>query len=347
MLALTIHGVKDLKLEERTLPELESNDVLVRFGAGGICGSDLHYYLEGGVGDFRLREPMILGHEVAGEVSAVGTAVTRVKVGDHVAINPTRPCLQCRYCQSGRSNLCINVQFFGSAARFPHVQGAFAEYFKVTEQQCFVVPSDLEYSVVALAEPLAVSLHAVARAGTLLGRKVLITGSGPIGVLIVAATKLAGAAEIVVTDLHDGVLHFAEMMGASETVNITTSSGTSRLEQFTQNKGYFDIAIEASGNPKGLETCVTSVHPGGRIVQVGILPSGPTPVLVNQLLSKELELGGTFRFHEEFAWAVDTLVHKRIDVQPLITARYCFREAEQAFELAKDRTKAMKVSLYV
>jgi L-idonate 5-dehydrogenase len=347
MLALTIHGVKKLKLEEHAVPELGDNEVLVRFGAGGICGSDLHYYLEGGVGDFRLREPMILGHEVAGEVSAVGSAVSSVKVGEHVAVNPTCPCLQCRYCLRGRSNLCSNVRFFGSAARFPHVQGAFAEYFKVTEGQCFIVPGDLEYSVVALAEPLAVSLHAVARSGTMLGRNVLITGSGPIGVLIVAAAKLAGAAEIVVTDLYDGVLRFAQMMGASETVNITTPRGAARLESFTQNKGYFDLAIEASGNPNGLETCITSVHPGGRIVQVGLLPSGPTPVLVNQLLSKELELVGTFRFHEEFAWAVEAIVQKRIDVQPLITARYSFREAEQAFELAKDRTKAMKVSLYV
>lgn len=345
MLALAIHGVKDLKLEERPLPELEANEVLVKLGAGGICGSDLHYYFDGGVGDFRLREPMVLGHEVAGEVAQVGSGVTRVKVGDHVAVNPARPCGECRYCRGGRNNLCINVRFFGSAARFPHVQGAFAEYFKVTEGQCFAVPADLDYGVIACAEPLAVGLHAVARAGNLLGRKVLVTGSGPIGALIVAAAKLAGAAEIVVTDLHNEVLKFSEAMGATELVNITKSQA--RLEQFTQDKGYFDVSIEASGNPRALETCITSTHPGGRIVQVGMLPPGPAQVLVNPLLSKELELVGTFRFHEEFAWAVDALVQGRIDVTPLITGRFPFSDADRAFAIASDRTKAMKVSLYV
>jgi L-idonate 5-dehydrogenase len=345
MLALAIHGAKDLKLESRPLPELGPGEVLVRLGAGGICGSDLHYYFEGGVGDFRLREPMVLGHEVAGEAVQVGEEVERVKAGDHLAINPARPCGTCRYCQGGRNNLCSSVRFFGSAARFPHVQGAFAEFFKVSQSQCFKVPDDLDYSIIACAEPLAVGLHAVARAGHLLGLRVLVTGSGPIGALVVAAAKLAGAAEIVVTDLHNEVLKFAQTMGATEVVNITKAQ--ERMAQFAQDKGYFDVAIEASGNPKALETCILSTHPGGRIVQVGMLPPGPAPVLVNPLLSKELELVGTFRFHQEFAWAVEALVQKRIDVSPLITARFGFKQADEAFALAGDRSKAMKVSLYV
>lgn len=345
MLALVIHGIKDLRLEGYPVPELEPDEVLVRLGAGGICGSDLHYYFGGGVGDFRLREPMVLGHEVAGEVAQIGAGVTRVAAGDHVAVNPARPCGKCDHCQGGHSNLCGEVRFFGSAARFPHVQGAFAEYFKVAQGQCFPVPKSLDYAVVACAEPLAVGLHAAARAGNLLGRRVLITGSGPIGALIVAAAKLAGAAEVVVTDLHDEVLKVAEAMGAAETVNITQEQG--RLERFAQDRGRFDVAIEASGNPQALQTCITSTRPGGRVVQVGMLPSGPTPVSVNPLLSKELELVGTFRFHEEFAWAVDALVGGRIDVRPLITGRFPFAQADQAFALASDRTKAMKVSLYV
>ncbi|MBF6594718.1 MAG: L-idonate 5-dehydrogenase [Thermaceae bacterium] len=343
MQTLTIHGIQDLHLEERPVPDLEAGEVLVRLGAGGICGSDLHYYFEGGVGDFRLREPMILGHEVAGVVSQVGAGVSQVKVGDSLAINPARPCGECPYCRSGHSNLCSNVRFFGSAARFPHVQGAFAEYFKVQESQCVKVPGDIPYPVVACAEPLAVSLHAVARAANLLGRKVLVTGCGPIGALIVAAAKLGGAAQIVVSDLHDEVLAVAEAMGASETINITQNPA--RLEALAANKGTFDVAIEASGNPKALETCIALTHPGGRIVQVGMLPPGPAAVMVNQLLSKELELLGTFRFHEEFAWAVDALVKGRIDVRPLLTAQYSFKEAAAAFNLAADRKKAMKISL--
>ena len=345
MLALTIHGIKDLRLEEQPVPQLEEDEVLIELGAGGICGSDLHYYYDGGVGDFRLKEPMTLGHEVAGKVAQVGSGVTRVKVGDHVAVNPARPCGKCEQCLAGHNNLCANVRFFGSAARFPHVQGAFAQYFKVLEGQCLVVPADIPYSVVACAEPLAVGLHAASRGGNLLGRKVLITGSGPIGVLAVAAAKLAGASQITVTDLHDEVLEVALAMGASEVINISQSP--QRQEQLAHNRGVFDVAIEASGNVQAVETCIRSTRPGGRMVQVGMLPPGQTPVLLNQVLAKELELVGTFRFHREFGWAVEALVSGQINVQPILSAEFSFSDADAAFKLAADRTRAMKVLLHV
>ncbi len=343
MIACVIHGIKDLRVEQRDTPELEPNEVLVRFGAGGICGSDLHYYQHGGVGDFKLREPMVLGHEVSGEVVSVGESVTRIKPGDHVAIDPSRPCRRCDYCLSGRSNLCRNMRFFGSAALFPHIQGAFSEFFKVADFQCHVVPHDIPYNVIACAEPLAVTMHAVARAGALVGAKVLITGAGPIGVLAVAAAKLAGASEITVTDLHDEPLQIARAMGATHTVNIATEPD--KLEVFERDKGIFDVSIEASGNARGLETCVQSTRPGGRLVQVGMLPPGLTPAPINRIIAKEIDFLGTFRFHKEFRWAVDALVSKRIDVTPMLTAQFGFARALEAFELASDRKRAMKVSL--
>jgi L-idonate 5-dehydrogenase len=284
MIACVIHGAKELKIEKRPEPRPAEGEVLVRFGAGGICGSDLHYYHEGRVGDFALREPMVLGHEVAGEIVELGQNVTKVRVGQRVAVNPTRACLRCEYCLSGRSNLCRNIRFFGSAARFPHVQGAFAELFIASEQQCFPIPESLSYRAAACAEPFAVTLHAVARAGNVLGRRVLVTGSGPIGVLVVAAARTAGAAQIVVTDLFDEPLRIAEQMGATQVVNVKTAS--SELEVFTREGGWFDVAIEVSGNARALENCVDATRPGGRIVQVGLLPPGNSGTPVNKVTAK-------------------------------------------------------------
>jgi L-idonate 5-dehydrogenase len=343
MLACVIHQAKDLRLETRDTPELEPDEVLVRFGAGGICGSDLHYYNHGGVGDFKLREPMVLGHEVSGEVVKLGSAVSSVKLGDHVAIDPSRPCRTCDYCLAGRSNLCRNMKFFGSAALFPHVQGGFSEFFKVADFQCHVVPKNIAYNVVACAEPLAVTLHAVSRVGSLLGAKVLITGSGPIGVLTVAAAKLAGASEITITDLFDEPLATARAMGANQIVN--TATKPNKLDEFQANKGIFDVSFEASGNARALETCVQATCPGGSLVQIGILPPGMTNAPINRILAKELNFFGTFRFHQEFRWAVNALVTKRINVEPILTAQFGFQDAVEAFELAADRRKAMKISL--
>jgi len=343
MTACVIHGAKELKIENRPEPRPQEGEVLVRFGAGGICGSDLHYYHEGRVGDFAVREPMVLGHEVAGEVVELGPKVTTIQAGQRVAVNPTKACRQCNYCLSGRSNLCRNVRFFGSAARFPHVQGAFAEFFTASQLQCVPIPESLSYRVAACAEPFAVTLHAVARGGNLLGRRVLVTGSGPIGVLVVAAARLAGAAQIVVTDLFDEPLAIAERMGASRVVNVKATS--SELETFTRDGGWFDVAIEVSGNARALENCIDATRPGGRIVQVGLLPAGNSGTPVNKVTAKELKLVGTFRFHEEFQWAVDALVAGRIDVGPILSGEFSFSEAVSAFELASDRRKAMKVSL--
>ncbi len=335
MKALRIHEAHDLRLQDAPEPTYAPDEVLVRLGAGGVCGSDLHYFAHGGVGDFKLREPMTLGHEVAGEVVALGGEVTRVKVGDHVAVNPSRPCLHCDQCLSGHSNLCPNMRFFGSAARFPHVQGAFAELFVARQDQCEIVPPDMDYRVAACAEPLAVTLHAAAQAGPLLGMRVLIVGAGPIGVLLAASARLAGATEITVTDLQDAPLRVAMQMGATLTINVRTQT----LE------GKFDVAFEASGSPAGLSAALGALRPGGRLVQVGMLPSGLTPAPLGPLISREITIIGSFRFHREFGWAAGLLASGRIDVTPILSASFPLSQAQAAFALAADRERAVKVSL--
>ena len=344
MIACVIHGAHELKIENRPEPpHPQEGEVLVRFGAGGICGSDLHYYHEGGILDFKIREPLILGHEVAGQVVETGPGGTKVSIGERVTVNPLRSCYRCVYCLSGHPNLCLNRRFSGSAGRFPHVQGMFAELFIASQEQCVTIPESTPFRVAACAEPLGVTLHAVARAGELLGRKVLVTGSGPIGVLVAASARLAGALEVVATDLFDEPLAIAGRMGATGVINVRTNEA--RLADYTKDGGYFDVAFEASGNAHALENCIGATRPGGRIVQVGILPAGHSAVHMNKVVAKELALIGTFLSHEEFRWAVDMLVHGRIDIEPILTGEFSLADAGPAFELASDRSKAMKISL--
>ena len=343
MRVCVLHAPRDLRLEERPAAPLGPDQVRVRFGAGGICGSDLHYYFEGRVGDFALREPLILGHEVAGDVIEVGAAVARVRFGDRVAVNPSQPCWRCRACQAGRTNLCAQMTFYGSAAVFPHVQGAFQEQLVCAERQCHVVPPSTPYAIAAMAEPLAVCLHAVKRAGPLLGRRVLITGCGPIGALTCLAARAAGAAHVTVTDVVDPPLRVAKAVGADETIN--AASAPERFEAYQADKGWFDVALEASGSPQALITCLACTRPGGRIVQLGMLPSGDIALPLTRITPKEIELVGTFRFHEEFGLAVDALTSGRFDVRPILTGAFSAKERDAAFAAAADRQYHMKVQL--
>jgi L-idonate 5-dehydrogenase len=344
MRACVIHRAKDLRIEDLPDPAmLQPDEVLVQLGAGGICGSDLHYFHDGGAGDFRLREPLVLGHEAAGQVIATGSGTTGIEAGQRVAVNPTRPCFSCRECRAGRSHLCQNGRFYGSAARFPHVQGAFVERFVASEAQCYPIPDHLSYPAAACAEPLAVALHAVTRAGSMLGSRVLVTGSGPIGVLVTAACRLAGAAEVVVTDLFDEALAVASAMGATETINVSeTGSGRIRTSQLADE---FHAVFEASGSPAALQFGIQAARPQAKVVQVGMLPPGNVAAPLNRVLAKELAVVGTFRFHEEFGWAVSALASGRIDVNPLLSAQFPLGRAPEAFALASDRRRAMKVSL--
>lgn len=339
--AVVIHAERDLRIDTVPVAAPGRGEVLVKLEAGGICGSDLHYYQHGGFGTIRVKEPMVLGHEVSGLVSAVGEGVSRVKPGDRVALSPSRPCGTCRYCQEGMQNHCLDMRFYGSAMRFPHVQGAFRDLIVADESQCHVVPDGVSAGEAAMAEPLAVTLHAAVRAGPLLGKRVLVTGSGPIGVLAMISARRAGAAEVVVTDVADAPLETAAQAGADRTLNVARDPDA--LAPWTADKGAFDVLFEASGNERALTGALPALRPRAVIVQLGL--GGAFNLPINVLVAKEFDLRGTFRFHEEFALAV-TLIGKRlVDVRPLITATLPMAHARAAFELAGDRSKAMKVQL--
>jgi L-idonate 5-dehydrogenase len=341
MRAAVLYAPKDLRIEPVASPELGPRDVEVRIEAGGICGSDLHYYQDGGFGSVRLREPMILGHEIAGTIARIGAEVERVTPGQRVAVNPSRPCGSCRYCREGAQQHCLDMRFYGSAMRFPHVQGGFREQLICAEAQAVPVPPTISAAQAAFAEPLAVSLHAVNRAGALFGKRVLVTGAGPIGALTVIAARQAGALEIVATDVAEAPLAAARKVGADATVNVSERDALSRHEA---EKGYFDVAFEASGNARALADSFSLVRPGGVIVQIGIA-GGEMGLPMNIVVAKEIELRGTFRFHAEFGFAVALIGAGRVDVMALLTATVPLADANEGFSLAADRSKAMKVQL--
>jgi L-idonate 5-dehydrogenase len=341
MRAVVIHAAKDLRVDPMTIGQPGPGEVRVRIERGGICGSDLHYYHEGRIGTIVLKQPMTLGHEVAGIVESLGAGVTRVKPGDRVALSPSRACGSCRYCHEGKQMHCLDMRFYGSAMIFPHVQGAFQEAIIASEAQCFVVPPALTAGEAAMCEPFAVCLHAVRRAGPMLGKRVLVTGCGPIGILAIVAARQAGAAEVVATDVTATPFALARTLGADVTLDV--AADREALKPYSRDKGAFDVLLECSGNQHALVGAFEAVRPTGVIVQVGLGGSFTLPI--NVIVAKEFELRGTFRFHEEFGLAAHLIGSGRVDVKPLISATLPFEQAVAAFELASDRSRSMKVQL--
>ncbi|QND54009.1 L-idonate 5-dehydrogenase [Phyllobacterium sp. 628] len=341
MKAVVIHAAKDLRIEEREPDVLGASQVDVAIEAGGICGSDLHYYNHGGFGAIRLCEPMILGHEIAGTIKALGAGVSGFAIGDRVAVSPSRPCNHCDYCLKGMQNHCLNMRFYGSAMPMPHIQGAFRQRLIAEAWQCHKVRDSVSINEAAFAEPFAVTLHAVNRAGSLLGKRVLVTGCGPIGALTIIAARAHGAQEIVATDVMDAVLVKAREIGADRTINV--ADHPEELAAYSANKGSFDVMFEASGNERALRAGLETLRPRAILMQLGL--GGDISIPQNMIVSKEIDMRGSFRFHEEFGLAVDLINRGAVNVKPLLTGIFKLDEAVAAFETAGDRSRSMKVQL--
>lgn len=340
MKAIVIHAAQDLRIEPVQTEPLGAGQVRLRLATGGVCGSDLHYYNHGGFGAIRLREPMVLGHEVSAYVTELGPGVTGFAQGQLVAVSPSRPCGACRYCHEGLANQCLNMRFYGSAMPFPHIQGAFREELIADATQC-VDATGLTAGEAAMAEPLAVTLHATQRAGQMVGKRVLVTGCGPIGVLSILSARRAGAAEIVATDLSDFTLEMARACGADHVINMAQTPDA--LAPYTADKGYFDVLYECTGVAQALAGAIAALRPRGVILQLGLGGDMSLPMMA--ITAKELDLRGSFRFHPEFATGVGLMQKGLIDVRPLITQTIPLADAEQAFRLASDRSQTMKAQI--
>jgi L-idonate 5-dehydrogenase len=342
MLDCKVFAAKDLRIIDTTTPTPGAGEVLIKLGAAGICGSDMHYYLHGRVGNFMIREPLTPGHEASGFVAAVGAGVTKVKTGDRIAVNPSSPCGKCPACREGRENLCINMRFLGSASVFPHMQGMFREYFVMPERNCVPVTTDVAMTEIAMSEPLSVAIHSARRAGELLGKTVLVTGSGTIGCMMVLAARMMGAARIIMTDVVDHPLAVAKLVGADETIRIDQLPAGTKLSTVI---GEPDVAFEVSGAPSAFTTAIETVKRGGVVVQVGTLPHDGMHVMANMIMSRELDLRGSFRFGNVFEIAVNAIAHRQVDVRPVISASHPLKDAAKAIQLATDKTQSMKIHL--
>lgn len=337
--ACVLHAQGDIRIEERNVGAVGDSQVLVRVGAGGICGSDIHYFWDGGIGTIRVTEPIILGHEVAGTVEAIGASVGNVKPGDRVALCPSRPCGRCRFCQAGQQQHCLEMQFFGSAMREPHCDGGFRDLIVVEDFQCEPV-GEAGLDEAACAEPLSVGLHAINNAGSLLGKSVVVMGAGPIGALLIGAARMAGAREVVAVDLAEAPLKAAKKMGATLAIN---GGDGDRLAGYSEDKGYFDVGFECTGSGIALGNLFPIVKPRGTIVAVGV--SNGSHIPFNALVGKEIRLVGTHRFHSEYALAARMIAERRIDVRPIITSTVPMEHIREAFDIVRDRTTQMKVQL--
>lgn len=327
MKAVVVHGAGDVRVDEVDEPEPGSGEVVVDVEWGGICGSDLSYVRHGSAGTSVLVDPLVLGHEVAGRVGRLGPDVHGVPLGQPVTVHPATLVGEQTMPErlAGRTNLHQHVRYLGSAAFRPHTAGGFVEHLVVRVDQLRPLPDGVDTRRGALAEPLGVALHAVRRAGSVDGRDVLVNGAGPIGALVVAAVRRAGARTVTVVDLDPAALATARAMGADATVDV-------RSEPLPED---LTLAFEASGAPSALGGLLHAVARGGTIVQVGNLPGTPAPAALGDLVTREITWIGSFRFVDEITDAVAAMADG-LDVSPLITHEFGIDDAPTALRVAAD-----------
>jgi L-idonate 5-dehydrogenase len=336
-IAVVAHAANDLRVERIAVRSPEPGEAVVRVTYGGICGSDLHYWRHGAVGESILRAPMILGHEVVGTVERAAADGTGPAEGAPVAVHPaTREHTDVRFPEDS-PNLSPGVRYLGSAARFPHTEGAFAGEVVLPATMLRELPAGLDLRVAALAEPAGVAWHAVAQAGDLRGKRVLVVGSGPIGALAVAVASRAGAAEIVAVDLHDKPLEIATAVGATRTLEAADAAAIGAVDA--------DVVIESSGNHRGLASAIAGATRGGTVVMVGLLPSGDQPVPIASAITRELRLVGSFRFNDEIDAVIAALADGSLVIDPIVTHVFPVDEALEAFAVATDASVSGKVLL--
>jgi L-idonate 5-dehydrogenase len=344
MEAAVLHGAKDIRVERFKIPELLPGMVLLKIKRVGICGSDLHYFKDGYCGAFVPSRPFILGHELTAEVIAVnGIGKNMPAIGARVTVNPARACRYCDYCKSGHGNLCRNTIMLGSGSTTPPTDGAMAEFVTVRADQCHLLPAGMEDGFGAMIEPLAVGLHAIKQAGTVSGKRVLITGGGTIGLLTAITAKAFGAVPVVVSDIVEERRAFALNCGVDHVLNPADKNLYEQVKDITGDG--FDTIFEASGAPPALRQAFDMIKPGGTIVQIGTLGTQDIPLPANQLMVKEIQFIGSFRYGNIFDEAIRLVDSGRINLRPFITGVLSIKEITKAMNLAADKVNALKVQV--
>ncbi|GAA1174809.1 NAD(P)-dependent alcohol dehydrogenase [Nesterenkonia xinjiangensis] len=323
--AAVLHGVHDVRIEERAVPSPAPHEVLVEIGAVGICGSDVHYYEHGRIGDFVLTSPMVIGHESAGRVVGVGDDVDPARLDQLVALEPGIPCKGCGECREGRYNLCPEVKFFAT----PPVDGSIARYVTLDAQFAHPAPEILDAEQAAMAEPVSVGVWACRKAGVSVGDRVLITGAGPVGLFAAQAARAFGARSVTLTDLNEHRLAIADDLG------FQTVPGGAEIP------GEHDVLFECSGAAPAFAAGVRSLARAGRAVVIG-MGAQTLPLEVFALQGRELSISGVFRYANCYPAALELISSGGVDVRPVITHRFRLDETEEALTLAGRDPQALK-----
>uniref|UniRef100_A0A2M4AG72 Sorbitol dehydrogenase n=1 Tax=Anopheles triannulatus TaxID=58253 RepID=A0A2M4AG72_9DIPT len=331
-MAAVVHGIEDFRVEEIPMPTPLDNEVLLRMDCVGICGSDVHYISHGGFGDYKLKEPLVLGHESSGVVTAVGRHVRHLQVGDRVAIEPAIGCRTCRQCKEGRYNLCPKGVYCATTG-----QGNLCNYYTHAADCCFKLPPNVTMEEGALLEPLAVAVHCCRRAGVQLGSTVLILGAGPIGLVTVLVAKAMGAGRICSVDLMESKLELAKELGADATLAV---SGHDSEEELVRRIHALlhgqppDISIECTGAEACARLGIAATRAGGVLTLVGIGEIDQRLPITTALV-REIDIRGSFRYANCYPAALALIASGTIDARKLITHHYDLAQSVEAFKTSR------------
>jgi L-iditol 2-dehydrogenase len=331
-LVAALHGPHDVRLETRTLPQLEEREVLVEVRSVGVCGSDVHYYEHGRIGSFVVEQPLVLGHEVSGVIVDRGSRAAKHPVGQRVALEPGVPCGRCSECRHGRYNLCTDVRFFAT----PPIDGAFARYVAIHEDYAFALPDELSDDAGALLEPLSVGIWACRKGGVGLGDRVLVTGAGPIGNLAMQVARAAGATTVVIADVNSDRLARAVDSGATRAIDVNERG-------LRPDDGPFDVLLECTGSEALTSEAIRALRPAGTAVLVGMGPGLEARIPVAAMQAREITLVGTFRYANTYAVAIALATAGRVDLDGLVDAHFPLEEVDQALRAGRENPSLLKV----
>jgi L-iditol 2-dehydrogenase len=328
-----------IEIQELDIPKPAKDEVLIKVKSVGLCGSDVHYYQHGRIGAFVVEKPIILGHESAGEIVALGSDVKNFSVGQRVTVEPGVTCGVCVYCKSGKYNLCPEVKFLAT----PPYDGAFCEYIAIRSDFVYEIPNEMTYDEAAMAEPISVGIHALRRGRLQAGETVVIMGMGPIGILTAMVAKVSGASKIIGVDFEESRLELSKKMGVTDTVNLSHENLTEKINAVTNYQGV-DLALETAGNAKALQSAISSVKRGGRVVIVGMPPEDVATLNINEIVGSEIDIYGVFRYSNTYQTAIDIILTSGIDLTNIMTDYYSLDNVKDAFEKAvTDKTNSIKI----
>lgn len=321
-----------IAVEQRRVPEPGPGQVLIRVASVGVCGSDVHYFEHGRIGDFVVEEPLVLGHEASGTIVGVGLGVAPDRLGERVAIEPQTTCGQCKQCRRGRYNLCRTVRFYAT----PPIDGAFMNYVVAESTRSYAVPEGLGDDEAALIEPLSVAVWANEKADVRPGDTVLITGAGPIGLLCMQVAEARGASRTILMDINPERLKTAKNLGCTQTIDLREERVNEDLEA--------DVLFECTGAQPAVDSALRALAPAARVIFVGMADQVTLPLGLIQ--SREISFTGTFRYANVYPAAIDLAARGKVDLRSLVTSHWGLAEVSDALTASKRSPQALKAMVH-